>query len=427
MPVGSSLVPWLRRPENNNSQWPNPQDSTGTFYRRMGRDALCWEAVGKARETFIQIAAEIKEYLEKHSDPVPHPVTWTIYMIGRRRETCKPTIMFCCRDSSCRKQVRTTIEGSGILNQYQNVRIGDASSPPDFDQLVQLAGESFESIILGLSDRNVNPGIESLKENLYTNTDKALTSVRNATAGGILRSGERHFYLTAGHAFESGADPISPHDLDLDEELAESDSSESSGNYVEHESRPDDDLANRVLHTDHELRRKSKDWSLRSKITRSRGSLEREWVIVGSQLRPLGEHLHAEFDYALIESHHYFRDIKTSSRPTQWKLPHPPLCRVVTRPRDSSILSITASSGLLKGTISGTPSYATTPGSRKIQELWTVRFEGTLTNGDCGSWVVDAQNGELFGHIVDGSPESGVAHVVPTYRVFEDARTRFQL
>ena len=155
--------------------------------------------------------------------------------------------------------------------------------------------------------------------------------------------------------------------------------------------------------------------------------MEREWVIVGSQLRPLGEHLHAEFDYALIETHHYFRDIKTSSRPTQWKLPHPPLCRVVTRPRDSSILSITASSGLLKGTISGTPSYATTPGSRKIQELWTVRFEGSLTNGDCGSWVVDAQNGELFGHIVDGSPESGVAHVVPTYRVFEDARTRFQL
>jgi hypothetical protein len=137
--------------------------------------------------------------------------------------------------------------------------------------------------------------------------------------------------------------------------------------------------------------------------------------------------LHAGIDYALIESHHYLRDIKTSPRPTQWKLPHPPLFRAMTRPRDASILGITASSEPLKGTISGTPSYATTPGSRKIQELWTVRFEGSLTNGDCGSWVVDAQSGELFGHIVDGSPEFGVAHIVPTYRIFEDARTRFGL
>jgi hypothetical protein len=233
----SSLLSWTRGLKDTKPRWDNSQESTGTFYRKMGRDSSCWEAVGKARELFVLIAAEIKVYLEKHSDPVPFPVTWTIYMIGRTRETSEPMIMFCCRDLCSRKQVRKTVEESGILNQHQDVTVGDASRPPDFDQLVQLADEDLESVRLGLSNANLIPeSIRVLDEKEYANKfayaeqagpffgkpitvpihkkDGIVSSVRRATAGGVLRSGERSFYLTAGHVFEAVADKSSPYEAE---------------------------------------------------------------------------------------------------------------------------------------------------------------------------------------------------------------------
>lgn len=145
--------------------------------------------------------------------------------------------MFCCKDLRSRKQVRKTVEGSGILDQYQKVRVGDSSRPPDFDQLVQLAGDSLKSIGLALSGPNlIIEGRCGSKESLYTNKfafakqdgllfgkpitipfydrEGVLTSVRIATAGGVLRSGERYFYLTADHVIETVADFSLPHEAE---------------------------------------------------------------------------------------------------------------------------------------------------------------------------------------------------------------------
>ncbi|RDL35112.1 uncharacterized protein BP5553_07043 [Venustampulla echinocandica] len=482
MPVGSSIIPWTRRLKDSRPQWHNSQDSTGTFYRKMGRDLSCWEAVGKARETFILIAAEIKVYLEKHSDPVPYPVTWTIYMIGRTKETSQPMIMFCCRDSHSRKQVRKTVEGSGILDQYQKVGVGDASRPPDFDQLVQLAGESFESASFGVSDPNLNlEGIWGLDESFYATNfafakeagvffgkpialpfyDKegSLASVRMATAGGVLRSGGRCFYLTAGHVFKPVADFSVPHqaeddnsfEFDIGErsdseddsdfiettsrgsitpDLAESDISEamtaSVGDYIESTSRPECTLAKENLKEDCEDVSVSMDKSSDSENTKMllHGDLQ---VIIGHLLNPPEELEHPSLDYALIEIYPYFRGFKLMPLESHLGSPRLHPRGVAARPRDSKVLSVTGSAGLLHGTMSGTPTYMTIPGSRRIQELWTVRFEGKLVNGDCGSWVVNAQSGDLLGHIVAGSPESGVGYIAPAYQILEDAKTRFGL
>ncbi len=45
--------------------------------------------------------------------------------------------------------------------------------------------------------------------------------------------------------------------------------------------------------------------------------------------------------------------------------------------------------------------------------------------GDCGSWVVNAQNGDIFGHIVAGDVTSGLAYIIPAYKVFDDIELRF--
>ncbi|KAF2804179.1 uncharacterized protein BDZ99DRAFT_348118, partial [Mytilinidion resinicola] len=79
----------------------------------------------------------------------------------------------------------------------------------------------------------------------------------------------------------------------------------------------------------------------------------------------------------------------------------------------------TGSKGLIAGRMSGTPSFMRLPGSTLCQEVYTIHLAGPVANGDCGSWVMNADSGDLYGHIVAGSPESGVAYIIPAYQVFD--------
>ncbi|CZR58947.1 uncharacterized protein PAC_08839 [Phialocephala subalpina] len=47
---------------------------------------------------------------------------------------------------------------------------------------------------------------------------------------------------------------------------------------------------------------------------------------------------------------------------------------------------------------------------------------GTLSpiEGDSGSWVIDKFTGDLYGHIIAGVPESGVAYILPANKTFRD-------
>lgn len=47
--------------------------------------------------------------------------------------------------------------------------------------------------------------------------------------------------------------------------------------------------------------------------------------------------------------------------------------------------------------------------------------------GDCGSWVINAINGDIYGHIVAGDITSGLAYMIPAYKVFNDIELRFGL
>jgi peptide-N4-(N-acetyl-beta-glucosaminyl)asparagine amidase len=85
-----------------------------------------------------------------------------------------------------------------------------------------------------------------------------------------------------------------------------------------------------------------------------------------------------------------------------------------------SVVAHTASAGLISGTISLTPTYLRTPNAKVYQEVYHVNLEKPIANGDCGSWVLDAQSGSLYGHIVAGSPNLGFAYIVPASQTFSD-------
>lgn len=87
------------------------------------------------------------------------------------------------------------------------------------------------------------------------------------------------------------------------------------------------------------------------------------------------------------------------------------------------VIAITAR-GAIPGTLCMAPSYLLTPGSTVYCETRFARFEAPLEEGDSGAWVVHQLWGDVFGHIVAGSPQIGMAVVVPFSAVFSDIEAR---
>ena len=53
------------------------------------------------------------------------------------------------------------------------------------------------------------------------------------------------------------------------------------------------------------------------------------------------------------------------------------------------------------------------------------RADGLIVPGDCGAWVVNANTGLVYGHIVAGDPVTGTAFIIPAHKVFSDIEHRF--
>jgi hypothetical protein len=97
---------------------------------------------------------------------------------------------------------------------------------------------------------------------------------------------------------------------------------------------------------------------------------------------------------------------------------------VETTPSDA-IIQTTTPDGPIAGTLSGTPSFVRLPGSRIFQEVYVAMLARPLSPGDCGSWVKHASTGKLFGHVVAGSPTTGLVFLIPAAKTFAEALKTF--
>jgi len=91
---------------------------------------------------------------------------------------------------------------------------------------------------------------------------------------------------------------------------------------------------------------------------------------------------------------------------------------------ETEVWAATGTTGPVKGTLIKNPYFIKMAGSETFQENWAVRLERDTMPGDCGSWVVDATTGEIYGHIVAGDPMSSLAFIIPAYKVFDDIKKR---
>ncbi|KAG4277818.1 hypothetical protein FPRO04_07061 [Fusarium proliferatum] len=430
--------------------WPEPELSIGRCIGKVGKE-LCWVAKGPARDAFAALAPKIKAYLERSVEPVSSWVTWSMYMFGKSENSASPAILFCCEVVAHRKQVRNAIKNSGILDEFPGVKTAHMSRPPDFNQLVQLAGHD---TTLPSDHRPILAALKSNPCGMPLFVESSIddgTCYKQATVGGIIQLSGKFYYTTAGHVLSLDTAPsytedeVSDDEFEIDDdddELSEVDDVTSTAYEKAWLAQANDDAMSPpyTSSTESKMLQTPFSSSIQDMQATQEGTkcLSRRVLEKGPSLstflppQRLG-HVYLSsldeptsgLDYALIEVtrpiHCIANKIALSSFSAKGEAK---IQRVVTDgPKDVKILTST-SRGTLTGVMSGTPLYTRLPNSSMYQEVYNVLLDSRLEAGDCGSWVIDAESGNLYGHIVAGSPGSGAAIVIPFSRVFEDIEAR---
>lgn len=452
------------RRDRDRSQWENPRTSIGEW-RGVVREGryTCWEAVGPVRETWARLGPEIKDYIETSCKYGP-ALSLEIYMIGRSEATAAPKILICSTDVTARKEVRRAIMGSGIMNNYPPIGLGDTAKLPDL-----LAQEDIEASFLTTSKLSNETVV------LSPTWDKPFgrrlfiprrdgSPLRPATAAPILHINGKIYQLTVGHAFSELDDGASNEarsssldDCDFDgQDDSDGDSSADLDMAVKANLKfKDGHFHSNFGPTGIEMGTISQDSSSQnpeSSSATARQSLGSAAVDLSAQNISTGNNkpqtkepviarrldrvgklalvsetgTKQSLDYALVELEGIYRhgsnEVTFGPNGSQRWLRVRKVAKI--GPGDVSIATMTASLGFMSGKLSATASFMRLHNQRTLQELYSVRLDGKLVDGDCGSGVIDRSTGDLYGHIVAGSLGTGFAYIVPAMHVFEDISDR---
>ena len=114
--------------------WDRSEDSCGELITKLPgpRGKSVWMAVGRAANLWQhRLSSQILDILgsSKTIDITRADLSLFMYMVGQDRSTASPRIIFCSSDIRTRKAIRRAVEGSGILNDYPSIGLGDSSSP----------------------------------------------------------------------------------------------------------------------------------------------------------------------------------------------------------------------------------------------------------------------------------------------------------
>lgn len=450
------------------TSWPNPEASVGRFIVRIGKES-CWEAVGPARDVFVTLGEEIKRYLDDFSEPLPACVTWSIYMVGNTPESANPTIIFCCDEVAQRKEVRNTVRESKITAAYPSIALKHLPRAPDYNQLVLLASQTVESDTvmashLGTNDsetpsRRNKPLIFSTSGQIVPGAQLLIKSThqdaraRKATLGGVVRVGQNYYCMTTAHALAEDTGlpaPIEPYEDELlfsDSEMNdESDDEEgeitSRGSLSSVSSQGDAD--SRYSSPPRSCSSSSDSWADVDALSQATSHILEGIPHTDPDATPVTsldtlndfpistplvidfflssiDGPHPELDYALLEIPSTFlSSLKAVGLPNDFQRTSiTPL-----NPGDIRIFSCLASKGRVVGWLSQKPSYMRLPNSKISQQVYTVRLDAALQKGDSGAWVLGLDSGFLYGHIVAGSPGSGIAYIVPSGQIFDEIEQR---
>ena len=430
--------------------------SVGDYVGRFGRFGHhCWETKESVRETYYnEIRPAILAHLDRRVGSVSSQSSVIIssYMMGRRAATAAPTVLFVSEDASCRKEARKVIKDSGILSPYRGWKTAEASIDPrwggNLEQLASGQRVSDARFSQSPATRVLYDPSQSISAQGMTLYLELNSEIRTFTANFILVNGVPS-YLGPAHAFFPKTDPPTSyrfdpvHDFEIDSddetETIWADDQSPDFTIIESDSEAEsseDDSDSSMEFSDFEAYSQSSVDSFEQETSvlsiphdnasdpaevKPSSFVREAYTPSLDSLAPFGvlSQWSTDKDWALIEverendalieafcagNHDDLGSLETA-RPG---------------PAGAAVVTQTTSGGRLVGTISGTTSDIRVPYGHTFQEVFSVKLDGFLADGDCGSMVLDAHTGELYGHIVAGCRATGFAYVMAASEFLPD-------
>jgi len=460
--------------------WPNSCDSIGDFvdYSRDKDGNIrftVWHAVGPARDEWDTFRDELIRYVNDQDQAMGQgfwgDLSVVFYMIGKTKETASPQVLFRSSDRASRRRARQAAVNSGIMDNHPLIKLGDAggsfqlSAATDVEinpDTTLYRGPRLDVLTPALAQDRTQAADEPLGRRLFIQGQHS-SRYRLATGSPVIRVGARNVQLTAGHAFHDSPAPLPP-------EFAPKPSTFDDIDFegMSHEEEAHEFPTNRdgvlSFHNGHETALNAsfaskgvRRWwrelgditlSLRggqqprtqesASPTPDNGNLEQA-AVDDSRNRSfedlpesvqIGHLLHMPetkgLDYALIELEEHHR--KGYNRIALGKNANQRYLHITTAweiTQDVPVVTSTSSKGHRSGKLIATASYLRYPSTGQFHEVFPVMLEGGVVQGDCGSPVVDGLQGYFYGHIVAGTPEAGVAYIVPATKVIADIKATF--
>jgi hypothetical protein len=435
---------------------------------RIGRVQV-YEAIGEAREIFSnELSRAILSHLNDNSDKLQDSASFvdlSLFMMGKSLDRTKPMVMFVSDDKQARTEAFRMIKNSGIIKDYPDFGFGEMELKAEFENLRPLGSQADSASVRALVARPTSFVVpEELIEVFATNTrgwdagrqlqvkvqTGLATKTSLAAAGGVI-SYKGCYLLHSVHHFlpaAGGSQRVAKRRPSLTPDASEEECEVIGLSDDEDEEDRPLTITNHGITTPVTSDSESTSGSLLASegfecSMSSHGSCE---VLCTSLPLPqcavesLGVEVpptnglstrigRVALTSALLDSAFVFLD--TSERSMSeldilqlWDMAIPIESykeHIKTRPSDAAIKTSTPN-GTIGGTLSGTPSFVRLPGSKVFQEVYTGMLNSPPLPGDSGSWVKHAVSGKLFGHIIAGSPTTGLILVVPAVKVFEEAR-----
>lgn len=442
--------------------WQNPEQSIGRELCSIkSGEYTCWEACGRARIVWDEVRQDLFKHLNDDiARPILAPVGIIIelYMIGKSKQTARPTIWIACADKATRKNIRKNIEKlmrrDGFLERNPGFKVADAPRCPDRQEIVKTGG----------SDKSLS---HFIGQQLYVEAGDGKR--RLATGGPVVWIQGNPYQLTVAHFLKDDLDlvviPGAIHDrLSLDEcsfdgdsdDSVERDPDGSKDETLSDGSRTPEDLLS--IDSDEESSEKAQGSSESNSVKKelppivpsTSHSVEEgdklasnpappapatitprnspTKIYVSWQTTPLAgpflsseDGAHPSLDYALIPITE-----QRSWEERNWggwgnrglRLPTPEDWET-----NPSVAAWTPH-GAVQGELSATAAYMRTPGGKEFQEVFSIFLHSDLDHGDCGAAVVDLLSGVFYGHIIAGTPGMRRGYITPSTQIFDDIRAR---
>jgi hypothetical protein len=423
----------------------------------------CWDVAGELRSLYdTTIHPRLCERLFAifGTASISDWITLPVYMVGHNRNNALPTVMVCSEDEAARKKAKKELRKSAFLKDHAKFKVISVSTDPGIQgELEQLASGTAGHKHDGATQRATKVLVDKTKPlnpqgiEIWIDHGQAL---RPATAF-VEELQDRLFLRTVHHAFvetaartpKSGAAPRRKAPVHVDSE-SESDS----------ESDDEDELNVAIT----SIGSQSPDaWS-------GSGSESSSLIFSGKSTPSIFQLAQVEnVNTTLLLSEISSRLAPFSSLPkifpvkeiaqpakeklvllgrlTFWskgkdwaliEIVNEEICSQLERPSTKSAISpkshsgpsdnaevvaYTSSNGVLSGTIAGPRFCTRLPNSSSFHDVYRVRLNGPLANGDCGTAVRDSTTGEFYGHIVAGCRSTGTAYIMAAHQIQADFAT----